>query len=282
GHRAIQKPRVEVSKAEVLGDKFAKRTLARCCRSVDGNDHAVPIRLASVRTQPAAMRGHLHRPLECLMIVPCGPLPLVRCSSPEACAQSFHQLPKLGKARCDHRRIIHRDRLPAGKPHCEKSHSDAVVEMRRDSSAASRSPARALDDEGISIRDRLDTICNEPTRRCRQPVAFLDLKLSQTKHFRAAAREGIDHGEDRVLLNHARHSIRRSSYTRTTQRTQTDDSYALATIVTHVEDRAVATQLQQRQIESGSGGVYQDALDRHFGARNPKCWGCDKGRRARN
>ena len=115
---AIEQPGVEARQPPMVGDALGQRALARCRRSVDGNDH---------RADPVACRSGR------------------RCSSISATNSG-----KLVATMVVSSTVTG---VAAGEAHGQERHGDAVVEMRRDRAAAAHL-ARAAHGERVAFGAR--------------------------------------------------------------------------------------------------------------------------------
>src|SRR5437762_1883416 len=90
----------------------------------------------------------------------------------------------------------------AQSPWVGRAVSGALVELRRDASAASRRLAGSLDNQIVSRDIDAHAAGGEPRRDRGEAVTFLDAQFGEAAHDRAAACVGGGDGEDRIFVDH--------------------------------------------------------------------------------
>ena len=118
-HGTIEKTRIQPRQSEMRGDALCKRTFARRCRAIDGDDQR-HLTVSLKRAPSVSMIGRNSGKLVAIIVD-----------------------------------IVDNDRLVAGEPGGQKCHRDAVIEMGRDEAAAPASRPR-LRRSGVSPSTRAD------------------------------------------------------------------------------------------------------------------------------
>ncbi len=142
--RAVEQPGIEISQPEMVSEAARQRAFAGSGGPVDGDDHA-----------------------------PRGAWAFFAAGDDEFRAERAHQRHEARETRCNRARVIDHHRLVADEAEDEKTHRDAVVEMRRHRAAAGRAAAFAVDDEVVAFLERFDAVGFQPGDDGGKPVAFL-------------------------------------------------------------------------------------------------------------